>query len=552
MAYYKIINGQRYDRDLLDAAEAFTQGRGEWRISLAEIQALYANASDGKTITQVEWNTLRYIALTFRLTAPALAWITEKFTDPDLYKDLEDQLKRIVREEFTLPNLRWEVSAEEVARQQAKPASTTGFQAVFRGAIRAMLERGLNPLSLEAVVRSRVGGLFEDGVSQTDIRSYLDGAVMYLVPESEEQRVALGLELRDEYDFEQFWHFEVIIPALSPVLFKASVMRENVDFYFNVGYISRRPALEELIPAVIGEIAGLPSMTWQIDHEEVERQLALKPGQNFGEALYTALTVGIFNGESSFSFMDFIRGEIWQDPALPLWHYQLQYLQEGHIRLLALAGDEDWPLPAHLNPYIADNWAFGIEFPTQTDARFMVTTGREGSFFQAWNDGFVPVQLTLAQQLQRVVEQEFGLSGMEVHVEEAEFEAQRTELGPDFRSLASLLRQAINTILGDHLTRWSVFDYVREVHHDEIHPSNYPDEGAFKAAIGQKIREYMRTGSLELLPRALPDNNPPNGETIDKYWQFFGLFPGFADVGFWVLIPRWPDDGEIPFCYGFS
>ncbi len=48
MAYYKIINGIRYDRALLEVAELQTQGRGEWRISLDEIKGIYGIATNGK------------------------------------------------------------------------------------------------------------------------------------------------------------------------------------------------------------------------------------------------------------------------------------------------------------------------------------------------------------------------------------------------------------------------------------------------------------------------------------------------------------------------
>ena len=50
----------------------------------------------------------------------------------------------------------------------------------------------------------------------------------------------------------------------------------------------------------------------------------------------------------------------------------------------------------------------------------------------------------------------------------------------------------------------------------------------------------------------LPDNNPVDGEPIADHWQFFGLLPALSDIGFWVIIPRFPDDGQAPYCYGFN
>ena len=54
MAQYKIISGIRYDRSLLDFSEASTKGRGEWQISLDEIEQLFQKAADGRRITEVE------------------------------------------------------------------------------------------------------------------------------------------------------------------------------------------------------------------------------------------------------------------------------------------------------------------------------------------------------------------------------------------------------------------------------------------------------------------------------------------------------------------
>lgn len=65
MAYYRIIGGIRYDRSLLDAADAFTQGRGESRISLEEIQQLHQIATDAGKVTDIEWRSLQYIGQQF-------------------------------------------------------------------------------------------------------------------------------------------------------------------------------------------------------------------------------------------------------------------------------------------------------------------------------------------------------------------------------------------------------------------------------------------------------------------------------------------------------
>lgn len=67
MPLYRTISGIRYDRSLLEAAENHTQGRGESRLSLEEVQDLFRLAGDAQRITETEWRTLHYIASNYPL-----------------------------------------------------------------------------------------------------------------------------------------------------------------------------------------------------------------------------------------------------------------------------------------------------------------------------------------------------------------------------------------------------------------------------------------------------------------------------------------------------
>ncbi|MCB0544921.1 MAG: hypothetical protein KDC70_15445, partial [Saprospiraceae bacterium] len=111
---------------------------------------------------------------------------------------------------------------------------------------------------------------------------------------------------------------------------------------------------------------------------------------------------------------------------------------------------------------------------------------------------------------------------------------------------------ALNTILHDYLRPYSVFNIVAQVHRDDVNPDHFDDPFEYRAAIKHLIFNYLKTGSLEFLPIELPDNNPVEGESIQEFWQFFCLLPGLGDFGFWVIIPRFPDDGQLPYCYGVN
>lgn len=556
MTYYKIIDGIRYDRGLLDAADQFTRGRGEWRLSLEEIQQIFRIAEDGQVFTETEWRTLRYIAQEYPLTDPARTWLDEKMAASEDPAAIDKLVAKIVHEEFGFQSLRWQIDRDEVRRQLEKHGQTVDIGAAVRGALNAFLEGGVNQLSLEAVVRRRTGnGEIEDkGFLLKTTRDYMEGAgLLFLTPEAPEKQENFDYDLPRQLDFDLFWQIGLHIPALSPVLFMSSVSRKTPGFQHSIGYISRRPALDDLIFSVVKQLAQFTRLKWEIDTEEVNRQLDLKAGQNFGEALFGALHVGIFNGESSFSFQDFIRQEIWPDPDREVRDYMREYIETGTLRLLSPETITGFKVPEFLMPDFGYDWVFGLEMPKKTEVRFVITASREFGFDASWNDGFLPETPSLEEQTRRVLES-FKLPNLQVILPVEEYETQRTRFGPDYRTFASLLRQALNTILHDYLKPNSVFNRVANKHIDDVRADHFDDPLEYRAAIRTLIFNYLNAEGnlLEFLPVELPDNNPVDGEPIQDFWQFYGFLPALSSVGFWVIIPRYPDDDQRPYCYGLE
>eukprot|EP00448_Togula_jolla_P023350 CAMPEP_0170571974 /NCGR_PEP_ID=MMETSP0224-20130122/1966_1 /TAXON_ID=285029 /ORGANISM="Togula jolla, Strain CCCM 725" /LENGTH=345 /DNA_ID=CAMNT_0010894427 /DNA_START=64 /DNA_END=1101 /DNA_ORIENTATION=- len=77
-SYYRVIAGERYDSELLDAAEAFAK---EGQISFGEAGLLWEEGQDGKGVTEIEKNTLRYIMKEKKVTAKALKFLHEMLDD---------------------------------------------------------------------------------------------------------------------------------------------------------------------------------------------------------------------------------------------------------------------------------------------------------------------------------------------------------------------------------------------------------------------------------------------------------------------------------------
>ena len=74
MAYYKTINGNKYDAELLELAESSVAGVGDGRISIADAKELFKAVIDGNQYTDIEKSTMEYIRANFKWTEEAIAW----------------------------------------------------------------------------------------------------------------------------------------------------------------------------------------------------------------------------------------------------------------------------------------------------------------------------------------------------------------------------------------------------------------------------------------------------------------------------------------------
>ena len=74
MSYYKEIDGKKYDKSLLDAAEEAVKGSGDGRISLEDAKILLAEVKDGNSYTDIEKDTVSYIRRNLNWTEKADEW----------------------------------------------------------------------------------------------------------------------------------------------------------------------------------------------------------------------------------------------------------------------------------------------------------------------------------------------------------------------------------------------------------------------------------------------------------------------------------------------
>ncbi len=74
MSYYRVIDGEKYDDELLKAAEEAVAGRGDGRISLEDAKVLLEKVMDGNSYTEIEKATVAYIRENFKWTDEADEW----------------------------------------------------------------------------------------------------------------------------------------------------------------------------------------------------------------------------------------------------------------------------------------------------------------------------------------------------------------------------------------------------------------------------------------------------------------------------------------------
>ncbi len=73
--YYKVINGVKYDKGLLDAADKAIKGQGDGRISLADARKLLKQIKDANKYTAIEKTTMAYIRDNYKFTDEADSWL---------------------------------------------------------------------------------------------------------------------------------------------------------------------------------------------------------------------------------------------------------------------------------------------------------------------------------------------------------------------------------------------------------------------------------------------------------------------------------------------
>ncbi|MDP6014453.1 MAG: hypothetical protein QF629_13095, partial [Alphaproteobacteria bacterium] len=122
-SYYKTIQGVRYDRALLEAADERISGQGDGRISEKDAEEIVELSKDGGRITETELITLQYISENYHFTPKAAAWFAGKLPDIEQAVDPEqfEQANHLLTQQFPEAEAEAEAETEAEAEAEQKP-----------------------------------------------------------------------------------------------------------------------------------------------------------------------------------------------------------------------------------------------------------------------------------------------------------------------------------------------------------------------------------------------------------------------------------------------
>ncbi len=116
-SYYRIIDGLRYDRKILNEVDARTQGQGDGRISQDDAEFLLPLFGDFGDVTIIEERTLQYILENYNWTEAAESWFLERVTRISRQSQVAGLLIAIMKHEYEFQRLSLAYFQDEALQQ---------------------------------------------------------------------------------------------------------------------------------------------------------------------------------------------------------------------------------------------------------------------------------------------------------------------------------------------------------------------------------------------------------------------------------------------------
>jgi len=142
-SYYKVIDGVKYDRELLEEAQ---KAAADGQVSWTEAKQLFLDASDGRGLTGTEKDTLTYILKTLKFTDKARQYLEKQLEvpKPTSYYKIIDGVKydQALLMEFDAAVIDGKVSEAEAQRLWDAASDGKGVTDIEKATLQHVLKSG--------------------------------------------------------------------------------------------------------------------------------------------------------------------------------------------------------------------------------------------------------------------------------------------------------------------------------------------------------------------------------------------------------------------------
>lgn len=526
MTYYKTIDGIRYDRQLLELAEALAK---ETPLDLIEIQQLWHEVSDGSQITPTEKLSLNYIQQRYSIDPEAMNWISQQLTPTRTW---EDEVNSILQDQLDLPDLQWEIDQAQLL-QALEGNEHLSTEKILSGVLQAILNNSLGYFALWHYNRNQ------------DLQKlWINGGKLSLLDPIKDQH-----RLTPEFwKNEDAWlHFLLDLPAFSPTQLVIYIRLSSPSAYgFCKSLIKRDLALAASLDQIISQRLKYRKMRigkhWEWAEEEEQNLTAF--GLGWRDGLYLALSDGVHNQESDISFQTAFLWEEWfeLEGFTGIREASQHFLRSASIHYIprhyrALAAEDEIlaQIPKEAKLDLDNFWYFLILSEKYPDRSVIAYCRKNGDGIEdAWHDLYLTVgEDEFHRQIDQVIKEEFGLPGLDIQIDANEFARQAENHQGAWRPRNTIFRQLFNCLLKDKLSDDSFLQLMCSLQGDL---SQIPNAFSPQA----KAKFYLNKGNLRL--KSIEESE---SIMIENFWIFSLQIPALQDGSFEIYIPRNPDFEEV-------
>lgn len=139
-SYYKIIEGLRYDRKILEEADRRVAGQGDGRISVDDAEMLLPLFGDFGDITIIEERSLQYLLANYKWTPEAEEWFLDKVNRISKQSSIAPLLPRIMESEYGFKKLPFAYYPSEAFQQMLDHENKISLPDALRKALDSLLQ----------------------------------------------------------------------------------------------------------------------------------------------------------------------------------------------------------------------------------------------------------------------------------------------------------------------------------------------------------------------------------------------------------------------------